>query len=272
MKIPPLQPETVATLPMPVVVAGDIHLAPTYPEVREAFLSFVARRAEAGGTLVLLGDLFDYWCGEPQAEDPFLVPVFEALRDATRAGLHLVFQAGNRDFAFEGLPDLDIDLWSEVVRTEIDGRDVLLTHGDLLCTSDTGYQRLRKILRRRGGAARTWCRLLPYRLARYLAEGVRGTSARATRRKSRAYMDIDYHAARAWLESADADVLVAGHVHTGVHHRLPARNGAAETPGQELPSREIPAREILVLKDWERGGGVVVFDGGPPRLVAPTRV
>ena len=43
----------------------------------------------------------------------------------------------------------------------------------------------------------------------------------------------------------DAQAIVAGHVHTGVHHRHAGP----------------PEREILVLKDWERGGSVITFDG-----------
>ncbi len=253
--MPPIQ--DVPPLPSPVAVAGDVHLAPDQPGVRDRFLQFVRERAERGGSLVLLGDLFDYWCGWRQAEEPFLVPVFEALREAHRAGLKLVFQAGNRDFGFEGADDLEIDFWTDVVRTEIGGRRVLLTHGDLLCTSDRGYQKLRQVVRGRGGAPRRWLRALPYNAARYLAQGTRRASTRATRRKSRAYMDIDYGTARAWLEEAEADVLVAGHVHTGVHHVLAAADGNGSS------------REILVLKDWERGGGVVLFDDDRVRLVPP---
>ena len=66
-------------------------------------------------------------------------------------------------------------------------------------------------------------------------------------------MGIDYAVARAWLDAYDADVLVAGHVHTGVHHRLPG----------DRP------RDVLVLKDWEAGGGVVRWDGASVALVPP---
>jgi UDP-2,3-diacylglucosamine pyrophosphatase LpxH len=47
------------------------------------------------------------------------------------------------------------------------------------------------------------------------------------------------------MEAAGADVLVAGHVHTGVHHRL----------------RGDRPRDVLVLKDWSRAPSAVRFDG-----------
>ncbi|MDJ0974108.1 MAG: UDP-2,3-diacylglucosamine diphosphatase [Planctomycetota bacterium] len=250
--------QDVAPLPMPVAVAGDVHIAADEPHVRDAFIRFVEARAAVGaGTLVLLGDLFDAWWGPQQARDPFLVPVFDALRAADAAGMRLVFQAGNRDFCFEAADGIDIDFWSDVVRTEIGGRRVLLTHGDLLCVHDRGYQLLRRGLRGRQGRPRAWVRALPYGLMRYLAAGAREASKRETRRKPRAYMDIDYATARRWMDHAEVDVLVAGHVHTGVHHELPA----ADPDGR--------SRDILVLKDWERGGGVVLFDEQGLRLIAP---
>ena len=59
------------------------------------------------------------------------------------------------------------------------------------------------------------------------------------RRKPYASMGLDYGLVRAWLGGYGADVLVAGHVHTGVHHRLAAA----------------PAGDVLVLRDWERRRG-----------------
>jgi UDP-2,3-diacylglucosamine hydrolase len=128
---------------------------------------------------------------------------------------------------------------------------VLLTHGDLLCSADARYQRMRRVLR--SGPARAALAAMPHGAAVYLARGLRDLSEREVRRKPYASMGIDYGLARAWLERHDADVIVAGHVHTGVHHRL-------------LGDR---TRDVLVLKDWERGGGIVRFDGQRIELVPP---
>ncbi len=130
-------------------------------------------------------------------------------------------------------------------------RRVVLTHGDLLCSADLRYQRMRRLLRSRG--ARATLAVLPHAAATYLARGLRDLSEREVRRKPYASMGIDYGLARTWLLEYEADVIVAGHVHTGVHHRL----------GGTSPS------DVLVLKDWERGGGVVVWDGSSIRLTPP---
>jgi UDP-2,3-diacylglucosamine hydrolase len=235
----------------PVVVAGDIHLSAEHPEVAEKFLRFLSGLEGRAKTLVLLGDVFDYWVGRRQGRDPFESRIVVALRDLAERGTRLAFQGGNRDYAFDGVDGLAVALWPDVVRTTWGSRRVLLTHGDLLCTADVRYQRMRGVLR--SAPARGALAVLPYGAARWIARGLRDLSERETRRKPYASMGIDYGLAKSWLETHHADVLVAGHVHTGVHHRM----------GGD------PTRDVLVLKDWEAGGGVVRWDGATISLVSP---
>lgn len=223
-------------LALPVTVVGDVHLSAREPAVQEAFLGFLRRLEGGGGTLVLLGDVFDWWVGRGQERDPAVAPVLEALARVATSGVALCFQPGNRDFAFRGGPGLPLAVWPDVVRTTLGGRRVLLTHGDLLVSGDTGYLRLRRVLRSRLVAL--GLAILPHAWLARVAGWLRRSSSRALARKDRRLLDIDYGLARRWLEAAGAEVLVAGHVHTGVHHRL-------RGPG---------ALETLVLKDWSSTG------------------
>jgi UDP-2,3-diacylglucosamine hydrolase len=241
----------VGAMEPPVTVVGDVHLSASYPEVSERFARFLAASEGAGGTLVLLGDVFDYWVGRRQAREPFEGRFVEALARVARSGVALAFQAGNRDYAFDGADGLDVAIWPDVVVARWGEKRVAMTHGDLLCTGDGRYQAMRRVLR--GTPGKTALKVLPHRTARWLARGLRDLSNREVRRKPYASMGIDYGLARSWLETLDADVLVAGHVHTGVHHRL----GGPRT------------RDVYVLKDWERGGGVVRFDGRSIALARP---
>jgi UDP-2,3-diacylglucosamine hydrolase len=241
--LPPMEP--------PVTVAGDVHLSPDEPETAARFHRFLEGLEGEGGTLVLLGDLFDSWVGPKQASSDTARPVFERLARLARSGVRLAFLPGNRDYAFAGVDGLPMEVWPDVVRTTWGSRRVLLTHGDLLCSGDRAYQFMRRLLR--SAPLRLGLKALPYRAATYLAKGLRGLSTRETRRKAADQTGIDYATARAWMEAADAELLVAGHVHTGVHHRLPGH----------------PPREVLVLKDWDRRGGVVRFTGDRVALAAP---
>jgi UDP-2,3-diacylglucosamine hydrolase len=235
----------------PVTVVGDVHLSPAEPDAARRFAGFLRSLEGQGGTLVILGDLFDWWAGDEQAAGPFEASVLEALARARASGVRLAFVAGNRDFAFEGPEGSGIERWPDVVTTRWGGRSVLLTHGDLLCTADRAYLRMRRFLRSR--LVSTAMRVMPYRLRRYLARGLRSHSSRTGRHTPGALRGIDYAVAARWMEDLGADVLVAGHVHTGVHHRLPGPR----------------PRDVFVLKDWDRTGGVVRFDGDGIALTPP---
>jgi UDP-2,3-diacylglucosamine hydrolase len=239
------------SMELPVTVVGDVHLSAAEPAVAERFARFLARVEGGGGTLVLLGDLFDWWAGRGQAARPFESSVIEGLRRVRASGVRLAFVAGNRDFLFDGCEGLDLELWPEVVRTRWGERTVLLTHGDLLCSADRPYLAMRRLLR--SALIRTGAHALPFRVKANLAQGIRAYSERTGRHSPGARRGIDYGIALEWMRRAGADVLVAGHVHTGVHHRLPGE----------------PPRDVYVLKDWDRTGGVVVFDGERILLTPP---
>lgn len=240
----------------PLVVVGDVHLGPAEADVAEHFLAWL--ETISAGTVVLLGDLFEYWVGAPQRKEPFYARVLAAIEARLARGVRMAFVPGNRDFLFARGEPTSLERWGDPVRATLGSRTVLMTHGDLLCTADVGYQRLRRVLRRRDGQARGWIDRLPYGLRRRLGAGLRGASRTSVKRKRYDLMDIDYGAALRWLEVYDAEVLLAGHVHTGVHHRIETDAGV---------------REVLVLKDWERGGGIIRWDGGPEfRLERPDAV
>jgi UDP-2,3-diacylglucosamine hydrolase len=236
----------------PVTVVGDVHLSEREPEVAERFRDFLASLEGRGGTLVLLGDLFDLWAGREQSREPFARGVLEAIARVAASGVRTAFVPGNRDFTFDGADGLALEVWPDLVRTSWGGRNVLLTHGDLLCTADRGYLRMRGLLR--SGAGRVTISACPYAVRAWFARGLRRHSDRSGRHSPGARLGIDYGRATEWMEAHGADLLVAGHVHTGVHHRLPG---------------PVP-REVLVLRDWDHGGGGVVrFDGRRVRLERP---
>ena len=243
LDLPPMDPT--------VVVVGDVHLSPEHEDVAKRFEALLDGLKGRCATLILLGDVFDYWVGRKQTREPFAKRFLGRLAGLSSAGTRLAFLAGNRDFQFDGADGLQVEIWPDVVRTTWGAKRVVLTHGDLLCTADARYQGMRRVLRSR--PIRATLSGLPLSASTFVARGLRDLSEREVRRKSYASMGIDYSVARGWLDELQADVLVAGHVHTGVHHRL-----AGEKP-----------RDVLVLKDWEAGGGIVRWDGGAISLVPP---
>ncbi len=234
----------------PLRVVGDVHLCAEEPEVEACFRDYVASLEGTGGTLVLLGDVFDVWIGRPMQDDPVPKRALDALKRLIAAGTTVVFMLGNRDAAFRGADGFDAVLWPDPVRTTLGDKAVVFTHGDQLCTADHGYQAMRRFIYSPAGQS---LEHLPYRAKRWLADGMRRLSRKETGKKPSYAMGIDYGHALRWLEAYGAEAIIAGHVHSGVHHKHPGP----------------PEREILVLKDWERGGSVITWDGERLELTPP---
>ena len=104
----------------------------------------------------------------------------------------------------------------------------------------------------RSAPARWLLGALPLTVTMRLARGLRSVSTAEVERKSASALGIDYGAARRWLEAYEADALVLGHVHTGVHHRLPGAR----------------ARDVYVLRDWHACANAVTFDERGIRLTS----
>src|SRR5690606_30619207 len=129
---------------MTTLCISDLHLDPERPAITELFGRFLDGEARNADALYILGDLFEAWVGD---DDPSEAGAFVAqrLRALADAGVPVHFQRGNRDFlvgdgyaaraGFSILPDPAVIL--------LDGKPVLLTHGDLLCTDDAAYQAFR---------------------------------------------------------------------------------------------------------------------------------
>ena len=224
---------------------SDVHLTPAEPEVFLHFLKFLEEEAAGARALYLLGDLFDFWVGRRQAELPGFDEVFKRLRALREEGTEVFFLPGNRDFALdrEFAAGHGMRLLPDFAEVRLGNRRVLLTHGDLLCTRDLRYQRMRPIIRSR--LVRGIFTRLPLRLSLKLAHGARTASGAEIRSKSAYVLDPDFEEIRTWLLKG-FDALVFGHVHTGEHYRIKLENRTAD---------------VFVLSSWERQGSYVEWNG-----------
>jgi UDP-2,3-diacylglucosamine hydrolase len=231
-----------------------VHLSADHPATTEAFLRFLDAEV-AGRTprLFLLGDLFEYWAGDDDLDDPLARRVAGTLSALADGGIEIAFLAGNRDFligaAFAAAARLRLlpDPYAET----IGGVPLVLSHGDALCTDDVEYQQFRSMVRRP-----EWQRDFlgkPLAVRRAMIAGVREKSESAKREKAMAIMDVNADAVTRLLAEHPAAVLVHGHTHRPACHEH-AVDGAARTR--------------RVLTDWDfdadppRGGGLALVDGG----------
>jgi UDP-2,3-diacylglucosamine hydrolase len=218
---------------------SDLHLCPALPRTFEVFARHL-QHTEADAVL-LLGDLFEVWIGDEQAQQPFEQECLAVIARAARTRW-IGIMVGNRDFLLgaDALAAAGARGLADPTLLQAFGRRWLLSHGDALCLADRSYQAFRREVR-----SPSWQQAF---LARSLAE--RAALAGRIRAESRAlksarpdpddWADVDTGQALQWLRLAEAPVLVHGHTHR------PGRVALGEGHSRE------------VLSDWD-------LDGPAPR-------
>lgn len=128
---------------------ADAHLREWDFERQKRIIRFLERERKNLGTLVILGDLFEFWFGfEPFAFEGYR-PLLDELNELAKAGVHIRYTEGNHDFGlgsyFEDTLGAQIDVNDSVV--DLDGKRIYMAHGDLVNRGDILYQVFRYILR-----------------------------------------------------------------------------------------------------------------------------
>ena len=217
---------------------SDLHLAPERPEIIRLFERFVDDIAASSDTLYILGDFVEYWIGDDDKASG-LEPVFAALNRLHAAGTRIRLMHGNRDFLLgkRFARRFHIDIIEDPYMDHIDGKPVLLMHGDLLCTDDTAYQDFRRKVRNK--YLQRIFLLLPLSLRERIARSLRGTSEKATAGKTEEIMDVNQQTVETTMLNAGVDVLIHGHTHRPGIHEF------------DLDGRRATR---IVLGDWYRDG------------------
>lgn len=136
-------------LPSPVHIVSDLHLGAAPPEVEPRFVAFLDRVREEGGSLVVNGDLFDFWFEWRTVIPRVGFRSLAALARLRDEGMPVLWLAGNHDcWGGEVLRD-DVGVeFRDEWRGELAGWNSWLHHGDGLRTlEDRRYRRLRRVLR-----------------------------------------------------------------------------------------------------------------------------
>lgn len=135
----------------PILFISDLHLSPERPDIIQLFEKFLDEKQANCDSLYILGDFVEYWLGDDDKAEG-LVPVFNRL-NAFSEDADIYLMHGNRDFLMgEKLAQrCGCRLINDPCKLNIKGHDVLLMHGDTLCTDDTRYQMFRAMVRDTAG-------------------------------------------------------------------------------------------------------------------------
>jgi UDP-2,3-diacylglucosamine hydrolase len=228
---------------------SDLHLQASHPRTAEAFFRFLAERAAQAERLYLLGDIFEYWAGDDDLDDPFNASVVDALRRVSDGGTAVYWLGGNRDFLVgAGFADAaGLTLLPEPHVATIGACKVVVVHGDAQCTDDVKYMAFRAQVR-----DPAWQRqflAMPLAQRKAIIAGLREGSRAAHGEKSYEIMDVTPAAVAALHADSGTDVIIHGHTHRPALH-------------------EADGKRRYVLPDWEldaepvRGGWIAIDEDG----------
>lgn len=230
---------------MPTLFISDLHLAPERPQITELFLGFTRTTARGADALYILGDLFEYWVGDDDLEDPLNGTVSSALSALAASDTAVHLMRGNRDVLLGSsfASRCHATLLDDPVLVNLYGTPTLLSHGDALCTDDVEYQRFRLYARDTGNQQKFLSQSLDAR--REQMRGMRAQSEASKQQKTGAIMDVAPAAVEALLRQHGYPRLIHGHTHRPAHH---------------LHSVDGQACERWVLNDWYDTGGYLRCD------------
>ncbi|MDM7858966.1 UDP-2,3-diacylglucosamine diphosphatase [Thiopseudomonas acetoxidans] len=223
-----------------ILLISDLHLHEKRPDITQAFLAFLNTHACKAEQLYILGDFFDVWVGDDGMSD-FHHHIASALRKVAEQGVQIHLMHGNRDFLIgQRFCQLaDCQLLNDPSLIQANGESILLMHGDSLCTSDTGYQRMKRILR--NPVSLFILRHLPLKTRQRIAGDLRQQSRSRTAMKANDITDVSPETVELTMRRYQVRTLIHGHTHRPAIHRLPQ--------GQRI-----------VLGDWDNQGWYVQID------------
>lgn len=235
---------------MAILFISDLHLDAQRPAATDAFIDFIANEAMRAQQLFILGDLFEAWIGDDD-DDPAMAPVIEALASLRDADVPCYLMHGNRDFLLgpEFARRTGCEIVTDFVTVDVFGKQLLLTHGDLLCTDDKPYMKLRSMVRTPEWKSEFLGKSLSER--REIANAMRAQSQTETASKPADIMDVNQTAVEQTMRSHGVHHLVHGHTHRPAIHRFDL--------DQEVATR-------FVLGDWYEQGSVLSMEPGSFRL------
>ena len=196
-----------------ILFISDLHLSADHAGSMAVFQRFIAEVAPRAEALYILGDLFEYWAGDDDLNDEFHAQVIVSLRNLARHGTAVYLMHGNRDLLMgENLANAcHATLLHDPTLIDLYGMPTLLSHGDILCTDDTEYQRYRAQVHDAAFQQQFLARPLTERKA-YI-EQLRSRSATEKQGKDSVIMDVSDAAVAALLREYRYPRLIHGHTH-----------------------------------------------------------
>ena len=226
------------------IFISDLHLCISRPEITASLIQFLNTTAVKARALYILGDLFEYWAGDDDINNPNHKPIISAFKQLADHGVKTYLIHGNRDFLIgnDFCKAANMTLLQDPILLDLYGKKVLLSHGDDLCTDDTAYQTFRNQVRSPAWIADFLNQPLAQR--KQQIEAIRQRSEEEKSIKSSEIMDVNAAAVSALLTRYHyPELFIHGHTHRPAKHLI-----------------DLNGHKIIrwVLGDWYESGSYLI--------------
>jgi UDP-2,3-diacylglucosamine hydrolase len=237
-------------LPAPAYIISDAHLGFAPADVEDSVVGFLEAISDTAGSLVIAGDLFEFWFEWKEVIPRRAFPALKALARVRDSGVPILMLAGNHDcwggsFLRE---ELGIDYRLEPFVGSIAGWTSRVEHGDgVRPREDRGYRVLRSVIRHP----------LPRRIFKALPPDFASRIAYGSSHTSRSYKSVDDGAAlkaaagEQLASDARLELVVYGHSHMPALERLGSGIYANAGSWLDAPTFIHLTPERISLRRWD---------------------
>jgi UDP-2,3-diacylglucosamine hydrolase len=209
---------------------------------RVSFIDFLSR-IDGAKRLYLVGDIFDFWFEYRSVVPRHYHEILEAVSSLKRGGTDIYLTGGNHDFWFGSyMTDaLGFTILPPLAVQELQGKRIVITHGDALIPHDIAYKALKAVIRSHPviALARAVHPDILFAFARQFSKASKGITEKQTERCARLLRAMAPTSFFRW----DNDIFVMGHVHYP----------CIDTFGQKV---------FVILGDWEEHCSYGELSGG----------
>ncbi|HJV67282.1 MAG TPA: UDP-2,3-diacylglucosamine diphosphatase [Geomonas sp.] len=202
------------------IFIADAHLRSPEDTNYRTLLRFLEELPRDTETVYLLGDVFEFWIGDPAPLYSHYRDIIECLKRLRERGVGIVYFEGNHDFHLDGFfsKHLQAKVYKAGAVVEIGGEKVYLCHGDQINREDYRYRAFRFVFH--SPVVKALIPLFSRRLAARTASTLSRRSSRKheARRKRWDYRVILDSFARGRF-AAGCDVVITGHYHLPIFKR-----------------------------------------------------
>ena len=134
-----------------IFFASDFHLGAPNPEeskIREKkIISWLDHISEDAAAIFLVGDIFDFWFEYKEVIPKGFIPFISKIHQLRDRGIPILFFTGNHDLWMKDYftRELGIPVYHHPIEISVNGKKILVGHGDGLGPGDQTYKLIKKV-------------------------------------------------------------------------------------------------------------------------------